>query len=212
MTHFPSNSDNSREHEEDKERPDAIVKGRLQKKSVASRTASAFFAEGVVEVGSFLWWDVIIPGAKTVVSDLITSGVERMLYGESLRPSQRRSFASGGRGWTERTDYSRSRVYRSGPERSERRDPRDDRALRGDSLDDVILDTRADAYKVLETLRGNIERYGSTSVGDLYGLVGVSADYTDENYGWTDLSRSGARRVRSGFVLDLPEPEPLRSR
>lgn len=207
MTAFPSNSDNSREEEE--QRPAPIVKGKLQKKSVASRTASAFFAEGIADVGAFLWWDVIIPGAKTVVSDLVTSGVERMLYGEALRPSQRRSFGVS-RGWTERTDYSRSRVYRSG--REERTSVREDRALRSDDPDEIILETRADAYKVLETLRGNIERYGSTSVGDLYGLVGVSTDYTDENYGWTDLSRSGARRVRNGFVLDLPEAEPLRSR
>ena len=78
MTAFPSNSDNSRERDDDKVKQEPIVKGHLQKKSVASRTASAFFAEGLVEVGSFLWWDVIIPGTKTVISDLITSGVERI--------------------------------------------------------------------------------------------------------------------------------------
>jgi len=40
-------------------------------------------------------------------------------------------------------------------------------------------------------------------------LVGLAATHTDNKWGWTDLSGAGVSRIRGGYLLDLPEPEPL---
>ena len=44
---------------------------------------------------------------------------------------------------------------------------------------------------------------------DLYDLVGVSGDFTANNFGWTDLRSARVVRSREGFILDFPESEPL---
>lgn len=55
-----------------------------------------------------------------------------------------------------------------------------------------------------------IDKYGTVSVGDLYELLGEEPAYTDEKWGWTDLTESGIRRVRDGYLLQLPQPESFR--
>ena len=54
-----------------------------------------------------------------------------------------------------------------------------------------------------------IERYQSATVADLYELVGVQGSYTDDKWGWVDIRGAGITRVRNGYLLDLPRPQPL---
>ena len=49
-----------------------------------------------------------------------------------------------------------------------------------------------------------IETYGLVSVADFYDLVGVTGDYTDNKYGWTDLRNANVIRVRDGYMIKLP--------
>ena len=49
-----------------------------------------------------------------------------------------------------------------------------------------------------------IDQYGMVSVGDLYDLVGVTGQYTDNNYGWTDLRTASVVRTRDGYMIKLP--------
>jgi hypothetical protein len=34
----------------------------------------------------------------------------------------------------------------------------------------------------------------------------MSAPYTAENYGWTDLKDADVRKCKGGYYLDVPEP------
>ena len=52
-------------------------------------------------------------------------------------------------------------------------------------------------------------RFGEVTVADLYDLVGISSDYTDRKYGWTDLATAKPIRVRGGYLLDLPRAKLL---
>jgi hypothetical protein len=47
------------------------------------------------------------------------------------------------------------------------------------------------------------------SVADLYDLVGVTGNYTDNKYGWTDIRSASVIRVRDGYMLKLPKALPL---
>lgn len=71
------------------------------------------------------------------------------------------------------------------------------------------MDERAEAEEVIDRMFELVSRYGSVSVADMYELVGLASTHTDNKWGWTDLSGAGVSRIRGGYLLDLPEPEPL---
>ena len=53
------------------------------------------------------------------------------------------------------------------------------------------------------------EAYQVVSVADFYDLVGVSGNYTDNKYGWTDIRNASVIRVRDGYMIKLPKALPL---
>lgn len=77
------------------------------------------------------------------------------------------------------------------------------------NFDEIVLDQRSEAEDVIDRLFDLVSRYESASVADLYELVGLSSVHTDNRWGWTDLTGAGVSRIRGGYLLDLPEPEPL---
>ena len=56
-----------------------------------------------------------------------------------------------------------------------------------------------------------MEEYHIVRVADLYDLVGVTGDYTDNNYGWTNIRNAKIVRVRDGYKIDMPRALPLDS-
>lgn len=76
-------------------------------------------------------------------------------------------------------------------------------------FDDIVLDERAEAEQVIDQLFDLVSKYGSATVADLYELVGLASTHTDHKWGWEELMGAGVSRVRGGYLLDLPEPEPL---
>ena len=47
------------------------------------------------------------------------------------------------------------------------------------------------------------------SVADLNDIIGVTGSYTDNKYGWYDLSSAQITRDKSGYALKLPRVRPL---
>ena len=55
-----------------------------------------------------------------------------------------------------------------------------------------------------------IATYGIASVADWYDLVGADSDYTDNNYGWTDIQSATIVRTRNGdYMIKMPKAFPL---
>ena len=77
--------------------------------------------------------------------------------------------------------------------------------------DDIILESRAEAEDVISSMEKIIETYGFVRVADLYDLVGITCNYTDNNYGWTNIRSAESVKVRDGYMLKLPKAEPLKS-
>jgi hypothetical protein len=40
-------------------------------------------------------------------------------------------------------------------------------------------------------------------------LVGITGNYTDNKYGWTDIRSASVNRTRDGYALKLPKALPL---
>ena len=76
---------------------------------------------------------------------------------------------------------------------------------------ELVYGTRADAEKVLNGMSEIIDEYGFVTVVDLYDISGLpGAYYTDSIIGWKgSIKESTIKRVRDGYVIDLPKPEVL---
>ena len=81
----------------------------------------------------------------------------------------------------------------------------------GYSFDDIVLESRGEAEEVLSRMDELLEMYEIVSVADLYDLVGITHDYTDNNYGWTNIRTAEVVRVRNGgYMLKLPKVLPIK--
>jgi hypothetical protein len=177
----------------------------IKKKSLADRFAQTFFGDDTKSVGSYILYDVLVPAAKSAISDMITGGIEMLLYGESRSNRIRRdkdrsyvSYQSYYKGRDRDRDRDRDR---------ERQEPTRNRARQ--RFDDIIVDTRKDAEEVLDNLLEIIQKYNVASVADFYDLVGLNGDWSDYKYGWDNLSQAQIARVREGYTFIFPRPIPL---
>jgi hypothetical protein len=83
------------------------------------------------------------------------------------------------------------------------------RARATHDFEEIIFPSRTDAEAVLTSLFDTLELYNEVKLSEFYELAGISGNFTDERYGWTDLRGSRPVRTRNGWLLDLPRPEQL---
>jgi hypothetical protein len=187
-----------------------IVEGEVKrrKKSPGKRFAETFMGGDARSVGGYVMFDVLIPALRDTVVDTFSTGIERLIYGEG-RSSRRGSSSyrsAGPGGYVAYNRYAPTRPYRN-----EREEPRNisRRARSTHDFDEIILGTRVEAEEVVERLFDLVDRYEQASVADLYELVGINPNHTDDKWGWTDVRGSRVERTRNGYLLNLPKPEPL---
>ena len=196
MAEYKSNSHRSKEQNEIVEKKvEQIAKGKTKKKSEVKKFADTFIAEDITSVKDYILMEVLLPAAKKAISDIVTNGIDMILYGETRSKSKsRESRVSYTKYYDRDRDYDR---------------PTRTRGRYGYDYDDIILDTRKEAEEVLDRMDDLIDNYGMVSVADLYDLVGVSGNYTDNKYGWTNLRNADVQRVRDGYLLKLPKALPF---
>ena len=200
---YPTNSHKSREPREEKEETKKvikIIKGTVvkKKKSLGRRFLDTFVADDLKNVGGYLIHDVLVPAAQNMITDLIQS-LPELIFKGAVTSSRR------GRG----RDLDRSHVsYNNYSSRDKRDDKRDisPRNRSRQNFDDIILETKADANDVIGLLIEMIEKYGQATVADLYDMVGITEEFTDRSYGWTNLRSADVERIREGWMLILPKP------
>lgn len=173
-----------------------------KKQNFGTKAVAAFIGEDIENVGQYLLYDVAIPAAKNLVSDMVSQGIERLLFGESS--PRGRSGSSGPR--VSYGSYSRPGMA---PGNSR---PASSRNRRYHDFSDIEIETRDEALLVLDRLADLIEEYGLATVADLYDLCGISTEYTDENWGWTSARNMSVIRSRHGYMLQLPRPDHVTAR
>ena len=120
---FPSNSRaqkpavNSEKTTEDK-KVERVVTGKVkkQKRGFGKKVAETLCEDDTKSVGSYIIYDVLIPAAKDMLSDMVGGGVDMLLFGERR----------GGRGRRDRGDQH----HRDPGVCAGRRRPRPDRGHR----------------------------------------------------------------------------------
>ena len=196
MPEYQSNSHRTKElaaqEKPAERRTEKVVTGgtKIRKRSTLTKMADAFLPGDVDDVKRYVLRDVLIPTIKRTISDVVD-----MLLGVNTAP---RSSSLAGTRVSYRSYYDA------------RNDRRESTALRPRSTpysyDDVVFDRYDDAAEVLLRMRELVSRFDAVSVADLFDMTGHAGNYTDNKYGWTDLSDARIERVSDGYIIRLPRP------
>lgn len=201
---FPPNSEASKKGVPDGKIINPVVSsGAVRRKRSLRKQFKETFVSGDARTAiHYVLFDVLLPAAKDMVVEAGSQGIEKLIFGDSRRrgstPPQ-----TGPYGNIAYHRYSSQSRF-TGPQRAMSRASR-----ARHNFDEIVLDERGEAEEVIDRLFDVVNRYESASVADLYELVGLASTHTDQKWGWTDLTGAGVSRVRGGYLLDLPDPEPL---
>lgn len=201
---YPDNSYTNKGKEKPRKEITPVVQNevRIQKKGLGERFSETFLKSDIESVKNSVIFDILIPAAKDLFSDMTKGLVDGLLYGERGGSKTYR-------------DKGSSRVYRKYDEYYEdkprRRRNEDDAPFYSSKniVDDLLFRTRGDAEEVLSNAIEYIEEYDSISVKELYAYANKKVDYTKVKYGWYDLSSASVERIREGYLLKLPRPVVL---
>lgn len=198
MVEYASNSHKSKETQlmdKNAERKvEKVVKGSVKTRDNKGRKfADIFISEDAANVKSYVFMDVLVPAIKKAISDIVTNGIDMILYG-----------GTGGGNRAKPTSKVSYRSYyedRSEPSRYSGRGRFD--------YDDIIFESRIEAENVRKQMIELIESYGFVTVSDMYDMAGLTAPYTGNNYGWMNLRSSDVVHVRDGYIIRLPKASPI---
>lgn len=177
-----------------------VVSGKAakHKRSGMTKFTDVFVEEDMTTVKGYLFSDVIVPAIKDAVANVITDGVNMLLFGET-RGGRRYSHGSS------RTPYES--IYNSRSSKASTR-----KRVSGYAYDNVVLETRGEAEEVLDNMYELVDTYGVASVMDLYDLAGLETRHTDGHYGWDADSINSAtivRRSRDEYEIKMPRPKQI---
>lgn len=195
---YKSNSNKSKTEavkQAEEKRVEKVVTGKVvtKKKSGFSKFAGEFISEDAKNIKSYVIGDVLIPAFKKAISDIITDGIDIILYGGNGRSRSGRSNA-------DRVSY---RSYYDDRRPSDRLTT-SRYSSNSYSYDDIILDSRGEAEEVLARMDELMDTYGLVRVADLKDLVGITGNYTDNKYGWTNIRNAEIVHVRDGWMIKMP--------
>lgn len=209
---YPSNSKKERAGStpEPEPRPalEPVVTGKVirRKKSVGKKLAETFTGDSAGEVGTYVFFDVIVPAIKSMIVESGKEALDRIFWGSGSRPrpgngrpqSNRYNEMYSGR---PRVDFDRPGL----PPRQEPQRSLSQKARMTHDFDEIIVETRGEAEKVIDGLGLLVEQYGVARLSDMYELLEITPSYTDDKYGWYDLRGTSISRNSQGYLLNLPK-------
>ena len=201
MEEYKSNSHKSKEEQKspptERQKLDKIVNGtvKVKKKSELTKFAEIFLPEDISNIKNYILMDVLVPAIKNTIEDIITNGTRMLLRGEiGVRKGSSTASSISYNSYYDQKRYGESNSVQT---------------RTGYSYNEIILETRGEAEEILTRMDELIDTYGLVRVADLYDLVGVSGNYTDNKYGWTNIRNAKIVRVRDGYMIELPKALPI---
>lgn len=198
MEKYESNSHRSKELQRVEEQPEKrvqkVVTGKVStRKNEVRKLTDIFISEDAANVKSYVIMDVLVPGIKNAIYDIVTNSFDMILF--------------GGTGGRKKTSSGSKVSYRSyyDDKRDNRRETTSYRDRNRFDYDDIEFESRVEAEAVRSEMEDCIERYGMVSVADMYDMAGLAAPYTSSKFGWTSIRTAEVKRVRGGkYIIELP--------
>lgn len=199
MEQFPNNSNaykNAQKVVEKKEEKvvQKVITGTAtkRKKTLLNKMTDAFIAEDISNVKQHIIEDVVIPRIKQTLADVGCNTINMLFLGSAAPKSS----VFGG---SSVISYKGGNINYSGI--SSGKTPAKSNIP---TYDEIVLQTRTDAERVLDDLKAMIERFGEATINDLYELVDLPGESTYNNYGWKSLRGADIGAVRDGYLLKMP--------
>lgn len=202
---YPPNSRRSKNEPEAEKKFERVTTGEpiRRKKSLGRKLKDVFFNGDPKTTVRYIVQVVLIPQAKDMIVEAGSEGLKKLVMGESYR--RRNSPSSGAQGYV---SYNRMGPMSRGPMREEPR-TLSPRARARHDFDEIVLQSRAEAEAVIERMYDIVGQYTTATVADLYDLVGIRGTHVDQKWGWSDMRGAGVVRVRDGYLLELPDIQPM---
>ncbi|MCD8372114.1 MAG: hypothetical protein LUD27_02300 [Clostridia bacterium] len=188
-----TSSDNVREKKTEK-----VINGeaKVRKKGFFGKLKSYIISsDDTRSVGSYIITDIMIPSIKKAISDVVTTGIDMLLYGEARHTNK-----SSGSRISYQNYYTRDSGVRE----------RATRVSNGYEVKEIVVPSKGEAEMVLGTLEDLIDTYEIATVADYYDIVGIDDKYTDSYYGWTSIAEAKARPTSDGWVIIMPRPTQIK--
>lgn len=203
---FPANSETSKKGIIEDKNVTRVTSGEAtrRKKSLRKQCSETFIAGDAKTAVRYVVFDVLLPAARDMMFESVYQGFEKLIFG--VGNTRRRGSTTPPAGPTGYVSYNR---YAMGGTLGSVQRAMSRQARARHNFDEIVLDQRSEAEEVIDRLFDLVSRYDSATVADLYELVGLASSHTDHKWGWTNLQGAGVSRIRGGYLLDLPEPEPL---
>ena len=180
----------------------------LKKQSAWKKAKHRIFEQEGKDLKDYVIYDVLIPSIKDTISNIVSNGVDILLYGDARHINSKRVGILGGTRYGNYVSYNSISSNKS--TNSIRTPASSNSTLRNNlALDEFIFQTRGEAVEILDRLSTILIDYGVVTVADLYDLCGLKTPYTYNNYAWRDLSTAGVSMTRDGYLLNLPTPQTL---
>ena len=173
-----------------------VVKGtvKTRKRNGVTKLKDVFVNEDAKNVKSYIFSDVLVPAIKKLLYDIVNDGASMLLFGNT----------SAGRKKTIGSNVSYRQFYDTKVE-----DRRPVSSSRFD-YDDLVFESRGEAEAALSKMDEVIDVYGTVSIADLYDMCDLTAPYTSNRYGWSNIQTAEVARLRDGgYVLKLPRALPI---
>ena len=174
-----------------------------RKRSIVRSMTETIFGEDTRGAIDYILQDVLIPAAKTTIQEMVSGGLEMLLFGESKSHGRSRSKRY------DRTIVSYSSFYNK-RDHEEYNAERRRRSSNRFNLDEVTFKRGDEAAEVLEGLCDMLDEYRQATVADFYDLAGIDGgSYVERKWGWESLSRAYVTHTRQGYIIVLPKPKEL---
>ena len=178
-----------------------VVAGKVtaKPKTGLAKFAETFLAEDIHKVKDYVVKDLVIPTLKDTIWTIIARGSERLIFGEAGHSPKNSKLPF--------INYN-GLFKQSGPTQT----PSVNSSSSQYSVDNIILEDRGDAEKVLTAMNAHIAEFGEVSISTLYEFIGEPiGDFMSTRWGWRSLNTAGIMRTSSGgYKLDLPRPISLK--
>ena len=188
----------------DPKKPEPLVKAKKENKTFLQRIRAAIFVSNPKDIKNALIEDVLIPSIRDTFADICYSIVDVAIYGRGAGRRGRRGSRST------RSNTSGSTVVDYNKESTKNRKNRATRGSSGYDFDNVIYESREEADEVFNDMVDTLNEYGEVTVYYFYERSGITAEFTDQDWGWKSLEGTGYVFTSEGISLDLPRPVYLK--
>lgn len=170
-----------------------------------------FVTEDLGHIKDYVVKDVLVPNVKRSIDEIVTNTIKMILYkgnppkSSIFAPSkiQYGSYFGNGAPWNSAPNFNPS------AKKDSNQSVNDKYKSSVYNYENILIPSKSEAEAVLMQLTELVDTYGKAAVSDLYEIVGITGNYTDGNYGWTNLVTAYSEKVGDGYMLVLPKAKVL---